>query len=137
MDWYLLRQRLFAEHSQDQQRVARLERAISLAEEALRDLAALGHQFHLAPGAQPRQSAWPRRVFHISCPAGRLVHSQFDIVELGEDWFDTLLEAHHSHGLRTQFAGRGGVTIGGLPAVVPEAPEASIRPKFNDADVPR
>lgn len=137
MDWYLLRQQLFAEHGSDQQAVARIEHALRLAEEGLRELGALGHQFHLAPGAQPKQSAWPRRVFHIGCPGGRVVHSQFDIVELGADWFDTLAEAHHSHGLRAQFAGRGGVTIGGLPAVMPAATPASSRPAPNDQDVPR
>lgn len=136
VDWYLFRQRIAAEHSLQPQVLAKLDRAISLVEEGLRDLVGAGHQFHLAPGPQPPQPAFPRKVFHVDRPRGKLVYTQTEIDLLGPEWFDSIAEAHHSHGLRIQYTGRGGVDMGAaLPALVMDSPSVSKVIQWNEDEI--
>ncbi len=125
MDWYILRQRLLAAHSLDPRVSYYIDMALGDAKRAIELLAQHGHQFHLAPGPEPAREAFPRMVFHVDCPRGRKVWSQFEIIELGDEWYDTLDEAQRSHGLKVQIAGRGGIGSRALPVLVLDAPQAS------------
>jgi hypothetical protein len=136
MDWYMFRQRLLADHAGNPQNSHTLSLALDEIEQGLRVLARFGHVFHLATGTAPAIEAFPRKIFHVSiAPLGRVVWSQSEIDELGDEWYDSVQEAQHSSGLRAQLAGRGGIGTRALPAVIPDAPKASDqtkRPHFSN-----
>ena len=100
-------------------------------EAGLAVMARLGYLYHLEPGPQPAEDEWPRLMFHVdAAPNGRLVQSRYDLPDLGDDWYLTLEEAQHADGLKTQFAGRGGIGSRNLPVVV----EWSGPPSNHEAD---
>lgn len=126
MNWRAFRVRLQAEHHQSSQKVAEIELACHQAENALQLFARLGHQFHLAPGPEPEADGWPKILFHVdSAPNGRLVRNEYEAEELGDGWFDNLNDAQHNYGMKTQFAGRGGVGLRSLPVASGPATEAT------------
>jgi hypothetical protein len=117
-----LRTSLIVQHHHQPQVVRVIEHSIRELEEALGRLAAVGHLFHLAEGPQPPADEWPRVMFHVdSAPNGRVVNSEWDFRDLGgeaEGWHTTLAGAQHADGVKTQFAGRGGVGVRSLPVRV-------------------
>ena len=123
MDWHVLQDNLTSQHEGAPQRQRRIEHALRDIESALSALASIGHPFHLAEGPAPPVRSWPRTYYNLeAAPEGRLVNSSFDLDELGDGWYSSLALAKHMDGLRQQFLGRGGVTLGGLPAVTTLAP---------------
>lgn len=118
-DWPIFRDRLVAQHHASPQQAARARHALALVREGLDALAGLGHLFHLAEGSAPPVSLWPHLVYDVNGHI-REVHHPSDLRDLGPGWFTSLDEARHDAGLNAQFAGRGGVQRGGLPAVIKE-----------------
>ena len=118
---------LLAQHHAKPQEVARVGHAFRAIAEALAELSSLGHPFHLAEGLAVEGEIWPRLYFHIkAAPNGRLVHSQWDLADLGSGWFPTLEQAQHSDGMETQFAGRGGIGRRDVPMVIEQPPQDTI-----------
>lgn len=115
-----------AEHFHKPQTLMRMDHAFKAIEQGLGELASMGHPFHLEAGTAPvEEFPWPRVYFHVdSAPNGRMVASPWELAELGAGWFPTLQEAQHDDGMKTQFAGRGGVGRRDLPTVVAGAPAA-------------
>lgn len=121
----LLLPALAAAHGQPQL-VARLRHGFGLAEEGLRQLAGLGLQLHLAEGPEPTRPEWPKILFHIdAAPNGRVVANQWELEDLGSDWYGTLEDAQHQNGRKLQFAGRGGVGIRNVPVISGPPPAVS------------
>jgi len=116
-----LRTRLAALHHHEPQIAMSVEHAIRELESGLGTLAKYGHPMHLDEGHEVQSLGWPRLLFHVdSAPNGRLVNSEWDARDLGPDWWPTLAEAQHADGVKTQFAGRGGVQGRSLPVVIPQ-----------------
>jgi hypothetical protein len=87
-----------------------------LIEEALSQLASLGHPLHLEEGyCPPPRPEWPQVWFHIYQGA-RDFHCQEDVDEAGPDWYPTMEEARHAAGVTKQNQ-RGGIFTKALPAV--------------------
>ncbi len=118
MNWTLLADHLAAAHGSDYQSIHRVRTAVQQAQEAITTLGVLGHHYHLEEGPPPPQQEWPRYMFHERCPEGLLVHGPEQQAELGDGWRQSLAEARQAHGLKVQFAGRGGVKLTDLPAVI-------------------
>lgn len=111
-----------------------MQLAIASLEEGLATLASLGHPFHLEDGVVRSELGWPRILFNVdSAPNGRLVNSEYDARELGPGWYDTANDAQHADGLKTQFAGRGGIGVRNVPAI--SAPLAPPSPNDNSARI--
>lgn len=118
---------LLAIHHDRPQQLGRVNHAFRAIAEALAELGSMGHQFHLAEGPPGSGEIWPRLYFHVkAAPNGRLVHSKYELGDLGPGWFPTLDEAQHADGVATQFAGRGGVGRRDLPMVLEGQEEAPI-----------
>jgi hypothetical protein len=118
MNWQLLADHLASKHGNDYQSVARVKDAIRQIADAITQLGTMGHHYHLADGQPPSQVEWPKMMFHENCPDGQLVHGPEEQSELGEGWRTSLAEARQVHGLKMHFAGRGGVKLRDLPAVI-------------------
>jgi hypothetical protein len=115
-EWSLVHQQLEAGLDWHQQHEVDL--ALREVEQAMAVLVRLGKPVHLRPGhAPPGIWEWPRTVYSVFAPQGREVSCQAELDELGSDWFPSLEEAQHEHGMRVQFAGRGGVGANTLPAI--------------------
>jgi len=118
MDWQGLRRYLQSLRTHPQE-LARLDRALAMAEEGLQVLSSMGHTYHLEPGPGKPLAEWPRRMYHITAaPNGRWVGSEYELWDLGPGWCDTLSEAQHRDGYAQQMAGRGGVNRRALPTLV-------------------
>lgn len=129
MDWHVLQDHLTSTHDGRPQNQRRIEHALRDVQEGLRALASLGHSYHLEEGPSPPSRGWPRTYYHLeSAPQGRLINSGFDLDELGDGWYSSLDLARHMDGLRQQFLGRGGVSLGGLPALAPQPPSPGEHP---------
>lgn len=125
MDWVRLQEDLLAEHVDRQQESASIVRAIRLAREALETLGRLGHPMHLAEGAEPPRSEWPRRLFHANGEIqGRIVRDAAEAALLGPGWETTVAAARAAAGRDRQFRGRGGEAprAARLPAVIESIP---------------
>jgi hypothetical protein len=118
MNWTLLADHLAAKHGSDYQSIYKVRVAVRQCEEGLIVLGQLGHHYHLEKGPPPPQQEWPKYMFHERCPDGLLVHGPEEAQDLGDGWRPSLAEARQAHGLRMQFAGRGGVKLTDLPAVI-------------------
>lgn len=118
MNWTLLSDHLAARHGTDYQSMHRVKTAVQALQEAITQLGALGHHYHLEEGPPPPQLEWPRYMFHERHPEGVLVHGPEQQAELGDGWRQSLADARQAHGLKVQFAGRGGVKLTDLPAVI-------------------
>lgn len=119
MDLTPLRIQLEARHHNDQQALRRIQWAIEHLSEGLGTLASLGHPMHLEPELRRLELGWPRILFHAdSAPNGRIVYGQAEADELGPDWFASANEAAHADGVKTQFAGRGGIQTRSVPAII-------------------
>lgn len=128
MNWRRLRNYLTNLHQDRPQEVALIDRAVRMAEEALADLARIGHTFHLAEGLRPvnpekhPDREYPRMMYHlVAAPRGHLVLCEEDREWLGEGWFDTLAEAQHADGMGYQFRRGGIIPKRGLPVIVSES----------------
>jgi hypothetical protein len=123
MNWPLFRNRLVNRYHEQPQVVMRIDHALGLVRDGLRELGTMGLVYHLesgpAPADSPLHAPFPRHVYHLeSAPRGYEVRCQSDLELLGEGWFDTLDEAKHADGMGEQFK-RGGVfPKSGLPAVI-------------------
>lgn len=117
MDWRHLHCQLVASHSHSPQEAKRIELAVQATEQALGELARLGHLYHLVPGPAPEPARWPMQVYHSDGRVREVFHPN-DLLELGEGWYPTLEEARYRAGMSTQFMGRGGVKLRNLPALV-------------------
>lgn len=119
---------------------AKLDCELALREigSALDRLCRHGVVMHLESGPATKLPEFPKLVFHIdSAPNGRVVHSSWELAELGPGWYPTLDQAQHADGVATQMAGRGGVARnGGLVAKEPVTPpdRAAIRARL-DAEI--
>ena len=116
---------LLAKHSGKPQNQAFIDLAFRQIAEGLSLLAKHGHVFFLAEGSPEPESienSWPRTIFHLDiAPGGRVVNSPWHLQDLGgkkEGWFYTLEEAQLAAGIKTQFAGRGGVGSRNVPVLV-------------------
>lgn len=119
MDWKGLYRILLSQHAGKSQEEEKIRRAIHSAEEALSQLSALGHIFHLEEGPGASYAAWPKILFHISsAPNGRVVNSPWDAEDLGPGWYETSEAAQTAHGIEVQFALRGGIHRRSLPSVI-------------------
>lgn len=129
-----------ADHHHDMQAQEKVRLAFGALDDALTTLSALGHLYHLAVGPAVLPPEWPRVLFHVdAAPNGRVVGSLHEAEELGPGWFDTLQAAQHWDGVRTQFAGRGGVGDRSVPMLVsgyrgPE-PEREMARSDNSATI--
>lgn len=121
MNWSRLSNRLLAIHSLRPQNAKRVELALAEIKRGVDQLTVLGHQFHLAPGPEPEEPKpdWPRVYWTVDGRSRKVSHPT-DLVVLGDGWFPTLAEAQQKAGMAHQFKGRGGVNVGGLPAVIIE-----------------
>lgn len=119
MDWRRLRNDLVNQYHERPQAVAQIDHALALVQEGLRQLGQLGHQMHVAQGAQPAIPApWPRIMYNLhAAPKGFLVLCQQDRDLLGDGWFDTLDEAKHADGMGFQYRRGGIIPKRGVPAV--------------------
>jgi hypothetical protein len=118
---------LLGQHHDKPQNLMRVQHAFRAMGEALAELASMGHQFHLAEGPPGQGEIWPRLYFHAkAAPNGRLVHSPFELGDLGPDWYPTLDQAQHADGMATQFAGRGGIGRRDLPMVIEDSSPGPI-----------
>lgn len=124
MNLSALRTRLEAKHSASPQNARRVQLAIAELESGLTALASLGHPMHLVEGSgEAPELGWPRLLFHIdAAPNGRLVFGEAEARELGPEWHTTLERAQHADGVKTQFAGRGGIGTRNVPTISNTAP---------------
>lgn len=105
MNW---REKIVADWPDEPQKLARARVALAELDHALGQLAGLGHPLHVEEGyVAPPPPGWPKAVFHVQAGT-RVVRSQQELDELGEDWFGTMEEARHAEGLRMQMK-RGGI----------------------------
>ena len=130
-NWPALHAHLEAHHLGDMQRQMLAEHALREIYVALNRLVGLGHVYHLeeGPASSPE---WPKEVYKRGQGA-RQVACQAELDELGEGWFDSLSAAEQHHGMTVQFAGRGGVWHGNLPAKI--NPSQGIHTNGNDRRV--
>jgi len=105
MNW---REQIIADWPDEPQKIARAKVALAELDHALGELAGLGHPLHVEQGyVAPPPPGWPKAVFHVLAGT-RVVRSQRELDELGEDWFGTMEEARHAEGMRMQMK-RGGI----------------------------
>lgn len=124
MDLAQLKQKLLAEHHQAPQVAQVILHSFALLEDALRQLAQLGHPFHLQAGQPPAGEVWPKMLFHQQiAPNGREVLCLADAKDLGPGWHYTALAAQLDEGMAHQFLGRGGVRRKGMMVSL-EAPRS-------------
>src|SRR5262249_5696026 len=100
----------------------KVDHATRLLEEGFNMLASMGHPFHLVPGPEPSDADlwdWPKKMFALHCPEGRVCWYEAEVRELGDGWFSSWAEVQRAAGLEAQYLGRGGVTAGtGLPVKI-------------------
>jgi hypothetical protein len=78
---------------------------------------------------------WPRLLFHAEkAPNGRLCLNEFEKMELGDGWFETLDDAQHWDGTQAQFEGRGGVKRN-RQALLPLGYSKDNFPKLSNAEL--
>ena len=124
---------LHPDKPQEGQHVLAALREINL---GIAQLGKLGHVYHLAAGPCPDEiaNAWgPRVYWHADGRYHECWHPR-DLEELGEGWAETLEEAKRLQGMAQQFAGRGGVRSGNLPAVMSDLWITLATPADREAD---
>jgi hypothetical protein len=105
MNW---RERIISDWPNEPQKIARAKVALAALDQALGELAGLGHPLHIEEGyVPPPPPGWPKAVFHVLAGA-RVVRSQHELDELGGDWYGTMEEARQAEGMRMQMR-RGGI----------------------------
>lgn len=113
MNW---RESILSDYPLDLQRQHRAKVALKALEDAVSELASLGHPLHVEPGFVPLPAPeWPRNVFHVKAGL-RVVACQAELDELGPDWYPTLEEAKYQAGLTKQMQ-RGGIFDKALPSL--------------------
>ena len=113
-----------------------IDKALREVETGLQVLSRLGHVYHLAVGPCPDEiaNAWgPRVYWHADGRCKECWHPR-DLEELGEGWAETFEKAKLLQGMAQQFAGRGGVRSGNLPAVMSELWVQLASPADREAD---
>lgn len=124
MNW---REKIITAWPDDLQKAHRARVALSDLDRILGELAAMGHPLHIEEGyVPPPPPGWPKAVFHLHAGA-RIVRDQFELEELGEDWFPTMEEARHAAGLRKQYQ-RGGIfDPRSMPTLLTQTPQEIMR----------
>lgn len=124
MNW---RERIVSDWPDEPQKIARARVALAALDHALGELAGMGHPLHVEEGyVAPPPPGWPRAVFHATTGT-RVVRSQIELDELGEDWFPTMEEARHAEGLRMQMK-RGGIfNPRQMPTLLTQTPQQILQ----------
>lgn len=113
VDW---RKRIEAAYPYAPQRAYICKAALLELDKAIAALAAHGFPLHVVEGPPAvALQEWPKMVFHIRC-GERTVQSQYELDELGDDWYPSMDEARHAAGMTKQFQ-RGGIFDKALPAM--------------------
>lgn len=120
MNW---REKIIVDYPNDLQKHHKARTALADLDRVLLELAGLGHPLHVEEGyVPPPPAGWPKAVFNLHAGA-RIVRDQFELEELGEDWFPTMEEARHDAGLRKQYQ-RGGIfDPRRMPMLLSQTPE--------------
>ena len=110
--------------------------ALRAVEEALAQLASMGHPLHVEEGyCPPPPPEWPQVWFHIFQGA-KDFHCQEDVDEAGPDWYPTMEEARHAAGVTKQNQ-RGGIFTKTLPAVPIQDTLEAIAQRVKDEEAER
>ena len=116
-----LRDQISVQLQEQPQKLALAQLAFTELESGLAKLSSLGLHFQPVEGAVGALPEWPKTMFHSArAPHGTQVYCRQDLEDLGPGWATTPQEAERLAGVKTQFAGRGGVRQPGLPMVIPQ-----------------
>jgi len=120
MNW---REKIIVDFPNDLQKNHKARTALADLDRVLLELAGLGHPLHVEEGyVPPPPSGWPKAVFHLHAGA-RIVRDQFELEELGPDWYPTMEDARHAAGQRKQYE-RGGIfDPRRMPTILSQTPQ--------------
>ena len=125
MDWKAFDAKIAHLHRDHPQRAKLAELAVAQIREGMQHLHSLGHAVSLVEAPPEAPLEWPKMVYHAQ-QGQRIVHSNYELDELGPGWYDHPAKAAEMEGHDYQFAARGGVASNAKPPA-PLAPQGEVK----------